>query len=74
MIKNLPCNAGDVGSIPGLGSKIPYPMEHLDPNTSTTKPTATTRASVHHSERSHMMLRRLCMLLVRPDQPNNVDK
>ena len=47
--------AGDVGSIPGLGTKIPYPMEHLDPNTSTTKPVATTRASVHHRERSHMM-------------------
>ena len=66
--------AGDMGSIPGLGTKIPYPMEYLDPNTSTTKPMATTRASVHHSERSHMMQWRLYMLLVRPDQPNNVDK
>ena len=24
VVKNLPCNAGDVGSIPGLGTKIPH--------------------------------------------------
>ena len=24
VIKNLPCNAGDVGSIPGRGTKIPH--------------------------------------------------
>ena len=24
LIKNLPCNAGDAGSIPGLGSKTPH--------------------------------------------------
>ena len=23
VVKNLPCNAGDVGSIPGLGTKTP---------------------------------------------------
>ena len=26
MVKNLPTNAGDVGSIPGLGTKIPHSM------------------------------------------------
>ena len=24
MVKNLPCNAGDAGSIPGRGTKIPH--------------------------------------------------
>ena len=24
VVKNLPCNAGDVGSIPGQGTKIPH--------------------------------------------------
>ena len=24
MVKNLPSNAGDLGSIPGLGTKIPH--------------------------------------------------
>ena len=23
VVKNLPCNAGDTGSIPGLGTKVP---------------------------------------------------
>ena len=27
VVKNLPCNAGDAGSIPGLGTKIPYATE-----------------------------------------------
>ena len=59
MIKKLPCDAGDTGSIPDLGTMIPYPMEYLDPNiqttqTSTTKAAATTRESAHHRERSHM--------------------
>ena len=29
VVKNLPCNAGDMGSIPGYGTKIPYAMEQL---------------------------------------------
>ena len=31
MVKNLPCNAGDVGSIPGLGTKIAHAVERLSP-------------------------------------------
>ena len=27
VVKNLPCNAGDVGSIPGQGMKVPYVSE-----------------------------------------------
>ena len=26
MVKNLPCNAGDVGSTPGQGTKTPHTM------------------------------------------------
>ena len=29
MVKNLPCNAGDMSSIPGWGTKIPHIKEHL---------------------------------------------
>ena len=29
VVKNLPCNAGDVGLIPGQGTEIPYATEQL---------------------------------------------
>ena len=29
MVKNLPCSAGDTGSLPGRGTKIPHAMEQL---------------------------------------------
>ena len=29
MVENLPCNAGDAGSIPGQLTKIPYAEEQL---------------------------------------------
>ena len=29
VVKNPPSNSGDVGSIPGLGTKIPYAAEQL---------------------------------------------
>ena len=31
VVKNLPCNAGDVGSIPGWGTKIPHASDQLSP-------------------------------------------
>lgn len=31
MVTNLPWNAGDAGSIPGKGSKIPHSLEQLKP-------------------------------------------
>ena len=34
MIKNLSCNAGDVGSISGGGTKILYMAEQLSPRNS----------------------------------------
>ena len=38
MVKNLPCNAGDTGSIPGRGTKIPYAMGQLSLCATTTEP------------------------------------
>ena len=38
MVQNLPCNAGDVGSIPGRGTKIPHVMEQLCSSTASAKP------------------------------------
>ena len=32
MVKNLPSNAGDVGSIPGWGTKIPQEEGQLSPH------------------------------------------
>ena len=37
VLKNPPCNAGDLGSIPGKGTKIPHATEQLSPGTATTK-------------------------------------
>ena len=37
MVKNPPFNAGDVGSIPSQGTKIPHAMGQLSPHTATTE-------------------------------------
>ena len=34
-VKNLLCNAGDTGSIPGQGTKILYAIGQLSPHTTT---------------------------------------
>ena len=38
VIKNSPSNAGDVGSIPARGTKIPHATGQLSPCTTTTEP------------------------------------
>ena len=39
VVKNLPSNAGDVGSIPGWGTKIPHAVgQLLSPRASTREP------------------------------------
>ena len=38
VVKNLPSNAGDVGSIPVRGTKIPHAMGQLSPRAATTEP------------------------------------
>ena len=37
MVKNPPCNAGDMGSIPGQGTKIPRAVGQLSPHATTTE-------------------------------------
>ena len=37
MVKNLPCNAGETGSIPGQGAKIRHALEQLSLCTTTTE-------------------------------------
>ena len=36
VVKNLPSNAGDAGSIPGWGARIPHASEQLSPPATTT--------------------------------------
>ena len=36
-VKNPPCNAGDAGSIPGQGTKIPHAVGQLSPHATTTE-------------------------------------
>ena len=38
MVKNLPYNAGDMGLIPGQGTKIPHATGQLSPCATTTEP------------------------------------
>ena len=40
VVKNPPSNAGDVGLIPGWGTKIPHAMGQLSPHATTTEPTS----------------------------------
>ena len=44
MVKNLPCNAMDMGSIPGQGTKIPQAVEQQSSH-------AATRESMHRNEK-----------------------
>ena len=37
MVKNLPVTAGDMGSIPGQGTKVPHAVGQLRPSTATTE-------------------------------------
>ena len=37
VVKNLPYNAGDLGSIPGQRTKIPHATGQLSPRTTTTE-------------------------------------
>ena len=50
MVKNLPCNAGDRGSIPGQETKIPHAVKQLSSNAATTEHTHTTKDPMRHDE------------------------
>ena len=47
VVRNPPSSAGNVGSIPGRGTRIPHAEEQLSPQTAITEPT-------HCNERQHM--------------------
>ena len=48
VVKNLPCNARNVGSIPGQGTKIPQDTGQLSPCVMTTEP-------AWHNQRAGML-------------------
>ena len=48
MVKNPPSNAGDAGSIPHRGTKIPHATGQLRLHAATTEP-------VHHNYRAHVL-------------------
>ena len=60
MVKNLPCNTRDAGSIPGQGMKISHAVRQLNLR-------ATTRDPVHHNKRSRIIQQRSHELQLRPD-------
>ena len=61
VVKNLPPNAGDVGSIPGRGTKIAHAVEQLSPWGPSTEPTCCKLQSQcalesgRRSEKSHLL-------------------
>ena len=52
VVKNLPSNAGDAGSIPGWGTKIPHAEGQLTPCATTTDLSASTREPACHKVQS----------------------
>ena len=54
-IKNPPSKAGDVGLIPGLGTKIPYAVKQLRPCAAAAREThmSQKKEPVHHREIPH---------------------
>ena len=60
VVKDLPCNAGDLSLIPDQGTRIPRAEEHLSPHITSTED-ATIRESKCCNGRS-------CVLQLRPDR------
>ena len=48
VVKNLSCNAGDVGSIPGPVTNIPHAPGQISPSAATTEPS-------RHNYRAHVL-------------------
>ena len=55
VVENLPSSAGDVGLIPGRGTKISHAIEQLRLHATTTEPT-------HHNYRVCVPLPKICMM------------
>ena len=54
MVKNPPSNAGDVGSIPGGGTKIPHALGQLSPRATTIELACLKREPACHNYRVHV--------------------
>ena len=55
VVKNLPSNAGDMGSISGRGTKIPHAMGQLTHVPQLLSPHTTTREPTCHNYRAHVL-------------------
>ena len=55
MVKNLPYNAGDAGSTPGQGTKIPHAVGQLSLCATTTELNASTREPGAANYRAHAL-------------------
>ena len=62
VVKNLHCNAGNMGSVPSWGTKIPHSPEQLSPG-AREKPEQL-------NERSCMPQQRSCVMQLRPNELN----
>ena len=68
VVEKQPCNAGNMGSIPGQGTKIPRTGRSTEPvHCNSRSLCTTTRESVLHNERSHMIQQRPCVPQLRPN-------
>ena len=47
VVKNLPCNAGDAGLIPGQGTKIPHALRQLSLSVTSIEPKHHTKKLPH---------------------------
>ena len=75
-VKNLPCNAGDTGSLSGGRTKMPHAEEQPSPRNHSYwaqalwSLQATARESPYHRRRPHITRQRLRVPQRRPMQPN----
>ena len=71
VVKNLPCNGEEVGSIPDWGTRIPHAGGQLSPRATTREPMSQPEI-VHQNERPHVTQGRACVLQLRPDSQINI--
>ena len=58
VVKNPPSNAGDVGSIPGEGTKIPHAVEQLSWSAATAEPASSRACAPQLEETLHAVTRK----------------
>ena len=87
MVESLPCSAGDMGWIPGWGTKIPHAADQISPRAPTTEPMCSgarvpqlreacppqLEKPTHRNKGSRMLQQRFCVLQLRPDKPNIIN-